>query len=157
MTNFLDLCPKADIELTPILDKAMETALHVLEEVRSSISDRDYYIFMLALCNFLEPHSAPTWEGSSFRVAMRPMQCAVLIDEPQEALDKLRAALWAVENLSDEDDLVASLPEYRDGDIAHLRKILTYWQSSEMSIAWNETASSNGDSVRSRRRGKIKK
>src|SRR4051812_11810096 len=100
MTNFLDLCPKADLELTLIVDKAMETALHVLEEARSSVSDRDYYIFMLALCNFMEPHSAPSWEDSSFRLATKLMWCAVLIDEPQEALDKLRAALWTVENLS---------------------------------------------------------
>jgi hypothetical protein len=119
MTSFLDLCPKADIELTPIVDKAMETALHVLEEARSSVTDRDYYVFMLALCNFLEPHSAPAWADSSFRLATKPMQCAILVEEPREALDKLRAALWTVENLSDEDDFIASIPEYRNDDIAH--------------------------------------
>ena len=154
MTNFLDLCPKADIELTPIVDKAMETALHVLEEARSSVTDRDYYFFMLALCSFLDPRSAPSWNDSCFRLATKPLQCAVLIDDPQEALDKLRAAPWTVENLSEEDELIISLPEYRDGDIAHLRKILTYWRSSEMSIAWKEVANPIEETLKTRRRGK---
>jgi hypothetical protein len=36
MTTFTDLCPKSDVELTPIIDKAMETALRFMEEGRSS-------------------------------------------------------------------------------------------------------------------------
>lgn len=156
MKNFLDLCPKADIELAPIVDKAMEVALHVLEEARSSVTDRDYYLFMLALGNFLEPHSAPSWHDSSFRLAMKPMQCAVLLDEPQEALDKLRAALWTVESLGDEDDFVASVPEYRDEDVTHLRNILAYWRSSEASAVWNGADGPIEDTPRTRRRVKNK-
>jgi hypothetical protein len=140
MTNFLDLCPKADIELTLIVDKAIEKAHQVMEDVRPSVSDQDYYIFMQALCEFLDPHSAPCWSDSSFRLAIKAMQCSILIDDPEEALDKLRAALWAIENLCDEDEFIASIPEYRDEDIAHLRKILTYWRSSEMSIVCDGAA-----------------
>jgi len=156
MTDFLDLCPKVDIELTPIVDKAIETALQVMEGIRSSVTDQDYHIFMQALCDFLDPHSAPCWSDSSFRLAIKAMQCAILIDEPQEALDKLRAALWAIENLWDKDDFIASVPEYRDEDIAHLRKILTYWRSSETSIVWNGTSNPIDESVKTRRRGKNK-
>jgi hypothetical protein len=136
MTDLLDLCPKTDIDLTRITEKAMETALHVMEDVRSKVTEQDYYFFMRALCDFLDPHSAPCWEDSCFRLAIKAMQCSILIDEPREALDKLRAALWAIENLC-EDEVIVSLPECRDEDIAHLRGILAYWRSSEISIVRN--------------------
>jgi hypothetical protein len=75
-----------------------------------------------------------------------------LIDNPQEALDKLRAVLWAMENLSDGDDLIECVPEYRDEDIDHLREILTYWRSSELSIARHsaEDSTENAFGVRKR-------
>jgi hypothetical protein len=140
MTTFTDLCPKSDVELTPIIDKAMETALRFMEEGRSSVTDEDYNIFFLALSYFLEPRTAPCWESYPLRLATKPMHCAVLTENPREALDKLRAALWIVENLGDQEELPAALPEYRDKDIVHLRKMLAYWRSSKMSTAWNGTA-----------------
>jgi hypothetical protein len=139
MTNFPNFCPKTDIMLDPIVGKAIEMAIKVTAEIRSSVTDDDYYIFMLALCTFLEPQSGPNYEYTGLSLATDLMQQAILDDDPQVALDKLRAALWTVENPNDEDELITSEPEDRDEDIAQLRRILTYWRSSEMSIVWRDS------------------
>jgi hypothetical protein len=119
----------ANEKLFDTVDKALQTAIRVLEETHSSVSDDEYYVFLQLLHEFQLMSLCRCGAGRIAGVE-EAIGNAMIRTDSRRGLDMLRAALWTAD-LGDDDkeDIEETVPDYRIHDITHLRTMLAYWRA----------------------------
>jgi hypothetical protein len=122
------------------VDKAIQTAIRVLEEASSTVSDDEYYAFLQLLNNFQLPAFACCFgaiDGATDAIAY-----AMHGSIPYKGLDLLKAALWNADLDEDRESEEGFGPaaETRRDNIEHLRTMLAYWRAGSEAVYKRQAA-----------------